>query len=409
MADGARSTDPRVQAAIDRVMALSGGKDTLGLARINALLAALGDPHHRLPPVFHVAGTNGKGSTCALLRAGLEAAGYRVHVYTSPHLIRFNERIRIAGSLIDDTTLADLLERVLAAADATGTKPSFFEVTTAAALLAFAQSPADACVIEVGLGGRLDATNVFDHPLVTGIAQLGLDHQQFLGDDLATIAFEKAGIARAGVPLVAMDSGPVATDVIARHAAAVGSRLLVEGRDWFVDTRLQPLMSGAHQQRNASLAWAILSAQGSLPVSHDTFARAVRQTVWPGRLQRLDPGPLTAGREVWVDGAHNPDAAVAVVPFAKAHHPHLIAGLLANKDAAGILAALRPQCASAAFVAVPGHASHDPAGLACQWDGTAASDLVAALAAVPGAGPILITGSLYLVGEALRLNGQWPA
>src|ERR1700712_3729813 len=200
MPDHATSTNPGVQRQLDRLWALSPSEDILGLERITELLARIGNPHERLPPVLHVAGTNGKGSTCAFLRAAIEAAGYAAHVYSSPHLVRFNERIRLAGALIDDAQLAPLLEEVLDAGGDIGA--SFFEVTTAAAFLAFSRTPADACVIEVGLGGRLDATNVIANPVATGIAQLGIDHQSFLGDTALEIASEKAGIAKRGVPLL---------------------------------------------------------------------------------------------------------------------------------------------------------------------------------------------------------------
>ena len=202
MADNATSSSPAVQAQLDRLWALSPGADILGLERITALLDRVGNPHRVLPPVLHVAGTNGKGSTCAFLRAAIEASGLTAHVYTSPHLVRFNERIRLAGRLINDETLAALLAEVLDAAGDIGA--SFFEVTTAAAFLAFSRNPADACIIEVGLGGRLDATNVIERPIVTGIAQLGLDHQSFLGDSIEAIAGEKAGLAKREVPLVMM-------------------------------------------------------------------------------------------------------------------------------------------------------------------------------------------------------------
>ena len=221
MPDFAVSADPAVQLQLDRLWSLSPGADILGLERITALLDRLGNPQERLPPVLHVAGTNGKGSTCAFLRAAIEAAGLTAHAYTSPHLVRFNERIRIAGTLIDDATLARLLEEVLDQADGIGA--SFFEVTTAAALLAFARTPADACIVEVGLGGRLDATNVIARPLVTGIAQLGIDHQAFLGDTAEQIAGEKAGIAKSGVPLVTMRYEPVIAQRVAaatRNASA---------------------------------------------------------------------------------------------------------------------------------------------------------------------------------------------
>src|SRR5690349_20834175 len=200
MGDFARSTHPDVQAQLDRLAKLSPAGDRLGLERISALLDRLGRPQGALPPVFHVAGTNGKGSTCAFLRAALEAAGHRVHAFTSPHLVRYNERIRIAGKLIDDQRLGQLMSRVLDSNDGIGA--SLFEVNTAVAFLAFAETPADACILEVGLGGRLDATNVVQQPLVTGIASLGLDHQAFLGNRMVDVAGEKAGIAKRGVPLV---------------------------------------------------------------------------------------------------------------------------------------------------------------------------------------------------------------
>ena len=219
--DFAHSADPAVQRQLDRLTLLSPGRDILGLNRIATLLARLGDPQLQLPPVFHVAGTNGKGSTCAFLRAMLEAAGKRVHVYSSPHLVRFNERIRLAGRLIDDALLAPLLEEVLAVAG--DLQASFFEVTTAAAFLAFARVPADACVIEVGLGGRLDATNVIPAPVVCGIAQLGIDHQAFLGDNAEQIAAEKAGIARAGVPLVTLAYSTSVAESVRAVAAAAGA------------------------------------------------------------------------------------------------------------------------------------------------------------------------------------------
>src|SRR6187551_158650 len=196
MADFARSDSAAVQAQLDRLATLSPGGDRLGLDRISRLLERLGRPQDRLPPVLHGAGTNGKGSTCAFLRSILEAAGHSVHAFTSPHLVRFNERIRIAGKLIDDALLAALLKEVLDASQ--GIDPSFFEATTAVAFLAFAQTAADACIVEVGLGGRLDATNIIESPLVCGIAGLGIDHSQWLGRTVSDIAMEKASIAKRG-------------------------------------------------------------------------------------------------------------------------------------------------------------------------------------------------------------------
>src|SRR5690348_8725144 len=224
MADFARSTNPEVQAQLDRLSKLSPAGDRLGLERIAALLERLGRPQDALPPVFHVAGTNGKGSTVAFLRAALEQSGRQVHVFTSPHLVRFNERIRIAGRLVDDATLAALLAEVLDSSD--GIEPSFFEVATAAAFLAFARTPGDACLLEVGLGGRLDATNVVEHPLVTGIASVALDHQHYLGPDVASIAREKAGIAKSSVPLVSVAQLPEAQLAIAEVAHERGATLL---------------------------------------------------------------------------------------------------------------------------------------------------------------------------------------
>src|SRR4051794_39702921 len=230
MADFARSTDPQVQGQLDRLSKLSPAGDRLGLERISELLDRLGRPQDCLPPVLHVAGTNGKGSTCAFLRAALEAAGHKVHVFTSPHLVRFNERIRIAGRLIDDETLAKLLTEVIDAG--AGIEPSFFEVATAAAILAFARTPGDACILEVGLGGRLDATNIVQRPLVTGISDLGFDHQHFLGKRLLDIAGEKAGIAKRGVPLVTQNYPPRIARRIGEIAANAGAPVIARDKAW---------------------------------------------------------------------------------------------------------------------------------------------------------------------------------
>ena len=405
MADFARSDDPAVQAQLDRLALLSPGGDRLGLDRITRLLGRLGDPHRALPPVFHVAGTNGKGSTCAFLRAGLEAAGFTTHVFTSPHLVRFNERIRVAGKLIDDQALAILLSEVLGASD--GIEPSFFEVTTAVAFLAFSRTDTDACVLEVGLGGRLDATNVVDRPLVTGIASLGLDHLQFLGTDIRSIAREKAGIARRGVPLVVLGQDQEAEVEIDRAATESGAILRLEGHDWFPDPGLKPAMPGAHQQRNANLAWQMLVSQQALPVSRDQFLAGLASAQWPARFQRLQHGPLAGDSETWLDGAHNPAAAAALADVLAEHGPmHLVLGILANKDSDAIVGALAAHALSLTFVTVPDHEHHDPATLAARFGGRAASDLLHGLADLPS--PRLIAGSLYLAGEALRLNGEAP-
>ena len=405
MPDSATSTDPAVQAELDRLDQLSPGVDVLGLERITALLAALGRPQDRLPPVLHVAGTNGKGSTCAFLRAGLEAAGHRVHVFTSPHLVRFNERIRIAGTLVDDGELAELLRTVREASGDIG--PSFFEATTAAALLAFARHPADACVIEVGLGGRLDATNVIDRPLVTGIASVGRDHEQFLGPVLAGIAAEKAGIARRDVPLVVLAQPHEAQAAIIKVAEETGAPLVLEGRDWPIDPSLVPALPGRWQMRNANLAWQMLQSQDALTVTLDQFRAGLATARWPARFQRLSDGALTKGVETWLDGAHNPDAAAALATLLAARAPmHLVVGILANKDAERTVGALAPHAASLTFVPVPGHDHHDPGQLAERFGGNAAPSLEDALAPLPA--PRLIVGSLYLAGLVLALNGEQP-
>ena len=400
--DGARSDDPAVQKQLDRLAALSLG-DSLGLERITGLLDRLGRPQDRLPPVLHVAGTNGKGSTCAFLRAAIEAAGLRVHVFSSPHLVRYNERIRLAGRLVGDEQLAALLAEVLDAA--AGLQPSFFEVTTAAAFLAFARMPADALVLEVGLGGRLDATNVVERPVACGVASVGIDHQHWLGHSLAEIAREKAGIAKRGVPLIVLAQPPEALAATEAMAAERGAPVLLEGRDWLPDASLRPALPGAHQRRNANLAWQMLGASG-LPVSLDQFRDGLAAADWPARLQRLAPGPLASGRDVTVDGAHNADAAAALAAHLATDPRHLVLGMLANKDAEGIVTLLKPHVLSLTFVPVPGHDSHDPAILAERWDGRAAASLDEALAPLPS--PILIAGSLYLAGAALRANRQFP-
>ena len=405
MADFARSTHPGVQAQLDRLSMISPGGDRLGLDRISRLLDRLGRPQDSLPPLFHVAGTNGKGSTVAFLRAALEAAGHSVHAFTSPHLVRFNERIRIAGKLIDDGQLLALLTETLDASE--DIEPSFFEVATAVALLAFARAPADACILEVGLGGRLDATNIVEHPLVTGIASLGLDHQQFLGSDIVSIAREKASIAKPGVPLVSLAQSAEAEAAIADVAAERDAPLLLEGRDWALDPQMKPGLPGAHQRRNAGLAWEMFSAQDKLMVARATFDDAIATAQWPARFQMLDDGSLTRGLETWVDGAHNPAAAAALADILSERGPmHLVIGILANKDAEAIVSVLAPHALSLTFVPVLDHPHHDPEELAEKFGGRTADTLETALAALPE--PRLIAGSLYLAGQALAANDQVP-
>jgi dihydrofolate synthase/folylpolyglutamate synthase len=405
MADFATSAHPAVQAQLDRLALLSPAGDRLGLDRIARLLDRLGRPQDALPPVFHVAGTNGKGSTCAFLRAALEASGRTVHMFSSPHLVRFNERIRIAGRLIEDEPLAALLEEVIDSD--TGIESSFFEVTAAAAFLAFARTPADAAVIEVGLGGRLDATNIIDAPAACGIAAIGLDHEAFLGTSLAAIATEKAGIAKPGRPLVALAQPAEAQAALVAAADERGAIVHLEGRDWALDRSITPSLPGDHQLRNANLAWQMLASQDALAVDRSSFDAGVARARWPARFQRLADGPLTRGIETWLDGAHNPDAAAALAQLLATRGPmHLVLGLLAHKDAAAIVAQLAPHALSLTFVPVADHDHHDPAALAERFGGRAAASLAEALDELPA--PRLIAGSLYLAGQALAANDQAP-
>ena len=438
MRDFATSDSPAVQTQLDRLGALSLPTGRLGLETITALLERLGNPQRALPPVFHVAGTNGKGSTCAYLRAMLEMQGLTVHAATKPHLVRYNERIRIAGRLIENDHLAALLAEVLdAGADL---QPSFFEVTAAATFLAFRREPADACVIEVGLGGRFDATNVLDDQAACGIASLGIDHEAFLlvpeqgvpQDPLSRIAFEKAGIARPGVPLVAQSYPLEVTRTVIEHAMKVGAKTALRGLDWFADvgetiayrdafgalTLPLPALAGTHQADNAALAAAMLRHQTQVAVSPEAMAAGISAARWPARLQLLGPGPLTAlvpGRQVWLDGGHNVDAGLAIAKYfgdvaAGGQRLHLITGMLTSKDPAAIVAPLSPILLSLSVVPAPGHEAHQPEDFAphSPLPVRAFPDVPNALTALPARGDVLIAGSLYLAGEVLRLNQEFP-
>ena len=430
MKDFATSDDPRVQAQLDRLSKLSLPQGRLGLETIRGLLAQLGDPQMRLPPVFHVAGTNGKGSTCAYLRAMLEAGGKVVHAAIKPHLVRYNERIRIAGELVSDQLLAELLEEVLDASD--GLDPSFFEITTAATFLAFARHPADACVIEVGLGGRFDATNVMERPAACGIATLGIDHEAFLlvpedgapEEPLVRIAFEKAGIARPGSPLVTQ-AYPEAVELeIERRAGLAGAPLHMRGRDWgaSVDETIEyrdrhgelslplPALPGRHQGDNAALAVAMLRHQDFVTVSPEAMAKGLREAKWPARLQLLGKGPLTAlapEHEVWLDGGHNADAGLAIGRHFARQPLHLVIGMLANRYPAAIMEPLGGRLLSVTAVPIEGSDSHgaDAYEPEAKW----AESVEQALRDLPGDGaPVLIAGSLYLAGKVLAANGEIP-
>jgi dihydrofolate synthase/folylpolyglutamate synthase len=425
---------PGTAAPSDRVLArlsaLHPKAIDLTLGRVERLLAALGNPERALPPVIHVAGTNGKGSTVAMIRAGLEAAGGRCHVYTSPHLARFHERIRVAGALVDEARLLALLDRCEAANG--GAPITFFEITTAAAFLAFAETPADWCLLEVGLGGRLDATNVVARPRLTAITPVSIDHQQYLGDSLAEIAFEKAGVLKPGVPCVVGPQAAAAWDVIVDRAAAVGAPLIAEGQDWqvweehgrlaFQDGRglldlPRPALIGAHQVANAGAALAALRALG---VDEPGCEAAVTRPEWPARLQRLRRGPLVeeaGSAELWLDGGHNPAAGLALAEALGRLAPrplHLVVGMLRTKDVEGFLRPLAAVAASLRGVEIEG----EPATLsaaetvaAARAAGLAASpapDLETAVRGIAAAAPdarVLICGSLYLAGRVLRENG----
>ncbi len=431
MRDFATSESPTVQAQLDRLTLLSLPQGRLSLDPIRALLERLGNPQRALPPVFHVAGTNGKGSTCAFLRAMLEAQGCRVHVYTSPHLVRYNERIRIAGELVSDAELAALLREVLDAAE--GITVSFFEVTTAAAFLAFARHPADACVIEVGLGGRLDATNAIENPAVCGVASLGIDHEAFLlapedgtpAEPLARIAFEKASIAKPGVPLVTQAYAPGPAAAIAETARRHGAIPVRRGHEWdaLIGERIGyrdaagtldlplPALAGAHQADNAALAAAMLRHQSAVAVTAEAIAQGIAAARWPARLQRLRPGPLTAlanGRAVWLDGGHNPDAGAVLAAYFAGHAPlHLIAGMLAGKNPLAIAGPLAGRLATVTVVPIPGHNAHPAEAFGTA--AIAAPDVASALVSLPPGGDVLIAGSLYLAGVVLAANGEAPA
>ena len=435
MKDFAVSDNPAVQAQLNRLSALSLPAGRLGLETIREILARLGDPQGRLPPVFHVAGTNGKGSTCAYLRAMLEAQGLSVHAATKPHLVRYNERIRISGKLIEDDLLAELLRQVLDLSE--DLCPSFFEVTTAATFLAFARFPADACVIEVGLGGRFDATNVLEQPAACGIATLGIDHEAFLlvpedgvpQEPLCRIAFEKASIARPGVPLVTQTYPIAVAKTVIETAMQVGARPAMRGLDWWAKVsgdgiayrdRLGelslplPALAGTHQADNAALAVALLRHQSEIAVSPEAMARGIRAAKWPARLQLLGDGPLTAlvpDRKIWLDGGHNSDAGLAIARhFANAEPFHLIIGMLIAKNPAAIAAPLRGKLLSLTVVPAPGHDAHAPEDFAAHSDLSVGSfsSVPDALCALPPRGDVLIAGSLYLAGEVLRLNLEVP-
>ncbi len=403
----------------------------LTLDRVWRLLEKVGNPQDRLPPVIHVAGTNGKGSTQAMIRAGLEAEGKRVHAYTSPHLARFHERIRLAGELISEAALTEVLDR---AYKANGSDPiTYFEITTVAAIMAFAETPADYTLLEVGLGGRLDATNVIAKPALSIITPVDLDHQQYLGDTLAAIAGEKAGIIKRGVPCVVGPQLDEGLEVIEKVAARLGAPVFAYGQHYHVGTERGrliyqderglldlplPNLPGPHQIQNAGGAIAALRVLG---FGEEACEAAVTKAFWPARMQHMKTGrlvDLAKPAELWLDGGHNPHAGRALAETLKAlpDRPiHLICGMLNTKDIGGYLRPLAKIAKSLTALSIPGEMNTLPADVTAEearkagFEATTAASVDEAITAITAKDPnarILICGSLYLAGHVLRENGE---
>ncbi len=393
----------------------------LSLERLFRLLSALGDPHLQLPPVIHVAGTNGKGSCCAFMRAIAEAAGLRVHVYTSPHLVRFNERIRIAGVLVSDEALAEVLGEIEEAN--AGNQITVFEAITAASFLLFSRTPADLCLLEVGLGGRFDATNVIATAAASVITAISLDHQEFLGDTLSAIAGEKAGIMRGHVPVVTGRQEPVVLAALQRNAAETGAVLLARDAAWDIaqtkDGLLfngtlalpNPALPGAHQVDNAGIAIAALRAAG-LAIPDAAIRTGLQRAEWPARLQHLH-GALAAllppGSSLWLDGAHNPGGGLAIAEQLAAWEgpTTLILGMKQSKDIHTFLRPLLPRAERIYAVAEPAqHLALPVAAIVAASGGIAipGPDVAGALRQITAPTRVLICGSLYLAGEVLKLD-----
>jgi dihydrofolate synthase / folylpolyglutamate synthase len=427
---------------VARLSALHPKRIDLSLDRMHRLLAGLDHPERRLPPVIHVAGTNGKGSTVAYLRAILQAAGLKVHAYTSPYLVRLNESFRLGGTLVSDDELMGALEhceRVNAGAPVT-----FFEAKTAAAFCLFAQHPADVLLLEVGLGGRLDSTNVIDAPLASVIAPISMDHTEFLGDTLTAIAAEKAAIIKRNVPVISAEQHPEAMAVIERYAQRQRAALHAAGREWHVgiergrlvyqDERglmdlAAPKLFGRHQFDNAGLAIATLRATDALKIGHGAF-EAIVNAEWPARMQRLSNGRLLAwgpqGSEIWLDGGHNAEGGrVAAASLGdleeRVSRPLVvIAGMMANKDARAFLANFAGLTRHIIAVDIPGVDNAMPpdrladAARSLGMRVEIAASVEAALCGLAKLAyevppRILIAGSLYLAGHVLALNGTPPA
>jgi dihydrofolate synthase/folylpolyglutamate synthase len=416
---------------LQRMMALHPKIIDLTLDRVWRLLEKVGNPQDRLPPVIHVAGTNGKGSTQAMIRAGLEAEGKKVHAYTSPHLARFHERIRVAGELISEAALTEVLDRAYMA---NGSDPiTYFEITTVAALMAFAETSADYTLLEVGLGGRLDATNVIAKPALTIITPVDLDHQQYLGDTLAEIAGEKAGIIKRGVPCVVGPQLDEGLEVIERVAARNSAPFYAYGQQYHVGTERGrliyqderglldlplPNLPGPHQIQNAGGSIAALRVLG---FGEEACEAAVSRAFWPARMQHMKSGrlvDLAKPAELWLDGGHNPHAgrALAETLSALPDRPiHLICGMLNTKDIGGYLRPLAKIAKSLTALSIPGEMNTLPAEVTAEearkagFEATTATSVDDGITAITAKDPnarILICGSLYLAGHVLRENGD---
>lgn len=409
----------KIHALLGKIYDPSLPRITPGLDRMRHLLNALGNPEKHIPPVIHVAGTNGKGSVCANLMSVYTHAGLKVHRYTSPHLVTFNERITLAGEAISDALLEECLTKV--AAQLADHPVTFFEATTAAAFLAFSKVDADLCLLEVGLGGRLDATNVIDKPLLTVITPVGIDHQEYLGDTIEAIAAEKAGIIKPGVPCVVAIQQPEVRAVIEARAKEIGAEAYVFGGYWKVEKRtyqsknkvivFDSNLAGVHQLQNAGLTLACVETLNRLQgwdISAIETSQALTNVSWPGRLQPLKI--KTDGAKIWLDGAHNLLGAQALETWLKDQpEPRtLVCGMLENRDPKGFIGLLAPLChhmiAIEKFTQAPAHsveaieAVAEALNLPCE----SARDVPHLLRQLKQSkGTVLITGSLYLVGAVL--------
>jgi dihydrofolate synthase/folylpolyglutamate synthase len=426
----------RIEGVVERLHGLHPRLIDLSLDRLLALLEKLGNPHLHLPPVIHVAGTNGKGSTCAFLRAIAEAAGLRVHVYTSPHLVRFNERIRLAGKLVGDDALAAALEHVEQVN--AGAPITVFEVITAVAFHLFASVSADLCVLEVGLGGRGDATNVITRPAACAITSISLDHRELLGETLAAIAAEKAGILKPGVPVAIGAQPDEALSVLLDTALRLDAPVRLRGHDWEVEEVALPSLGGAkrfryvdgdgpmilpmpalagpYQLDNAGIAIAALRAVPALAIPDAAFGEGMCRVEWPARLQRLHgryAALLPDDWELWLDGGHNPGAGEALTSHLRGwtDRPlHLVIGMKQSKDAAEFLRPLLPFATTMWAVAEPEQHLALPVDAIIAASGGVARpgprivDALAELLREGAPARVLICGSLYLAGEVLKAD-----